>query len=184
MKQEDKLKIQAWVDGELAPREAAQAKELTQKDPEARALTEELQLVAESLQTGEKQTVLDESREFYWSQIELQIEADEPMPTPDHDQPVVSGSNILRWLIPVGSLVAITALMVHFNNFQPNPAPEMPDLPSITGEQPNITSSGRAEPNAATLEGENDNPVRKYNPQQFGEEAPSSLPDSIENPDQ
>ena len=106
------------------------------------------------------------------------------MSTPVHDQPVVSGSNILRWLIPVGSLAAITALMVHFNNFQPSPAPEMPEMPSITGEQPNNTSSGRAEPNAATLEGENDSPVRIYNPQQFGEEVPSSLPDSIENPDQ
>ena len=184
MKQEDRLKIQAWVDGELAPREAAQVKELTQKDPEARALTEELELLAESLQTFEKKAVLDEPREFYWSQIELQIEADEPMPTPDHDQPVVSGSSILRWLIPVGSLAAITALMVHFNNLQPNPAPEMPEIPSIPGEKPNNNSSGRAEPNAATLEGENDNPVRIYNPQQFGEEAPSSLPDSIENPDQ
>ena len=51
MKQEDRLKIQAWMDGELAPREAAQAKELTQKDPEARALAEELELVADAIKT-------------------------------------------------------------------------------------------------------------------------------------
>ena len=183
MKQEDRLKIQAWMDGELAPREAAQAKELAQKDPEARALAEELELVADAIKTGEKQAVLKEPRDFYWSQIQLQIEAEEPMPTPNQDQPTIIGGALLRWLIPVGSLAAITALMVHFNNFQPNPAPEMPKMPSITGKQPN-TSSGRAEPSPASMEGENDNPVRVYNPQQFGEETPSSLPESIENPDQ
>lgn len=183
MKQEDRLKIQAWMDGELAPREAAQTKELTQKDPEARALAEELGLVSDCLKTGEKLAVLDEPREFYWSQIELQIEAEEPMPTPQHGRPVAAGGAFLRWLIPVGSLAAITALMVHFNNFQPSETPEMPVMPSINDEQPN-TSSGRAEPNGGSLEGENDNPVRVYNPQQFGEETPRSLPESIENPDQ
>jgi len=183
MKQEDRLKIQAWKDGELAPREAAQAKELAQKDPEARALAEELEFVSNSMGMGEKQAVLDEPREFYWSQIELQIEAEEPMSVPSPDRPVAADGAFLRWLIPVGSLAAITALMVHFNNFQPNNTPEMPEMPSINGEQPN-TSSGRAEPNGGSLEGENDNPVRVYNPQQFGEETPRSLPESIENPDQ
>ena len=62
MEQEDRLKIQAWVDGELAPREAAQAKELTQKDPEARAQAEELKLVAVSQQTDEKKAKKNKHR--------------------------------------------------------------------------------------------------------------------------
>ncbi len=49
MKQEDILRIQAWMDGELAPKEAARVATLIEQNPEALALSEELRLYNEKL---------------------------------------------------------------------------------------------------------------------------------------
>ena len=117
MKQEDKLKIQAWLDGELAPQESARIADLIDNNLEAKELSEDLRAMQKALEVGEKTAVLEDSREFYWSQVERQIEAEEPI-TENAQPELVSGSlgNALRWLIPVGSLAAISALMLNFNS--------------------------------------------------------------------
>ena len=117
MKQEDRLKIQAWLDGELAPQESARIADLIDNDLEAKELADDLRAIQKALEVGEKQTVLEDSREFYWSQVERQIEAEEPI-TENAQPELVSGSlgNALRWLIPVGSLAAISALMLNFDS--------------------------------------------------------------------
>ena len=129
MKQEDKLKIQAWLDGELAPQESARIADLIDNDLEAKELSEDLRAMQKALEVGEKTAVLEDSREFYWSQVERQIEAEEPI-TENAQPELVSGSlgNALRWLIPVGSLAAISALMLNFNSINTTP-----DLPGNRG---------------------------------------------------
>ena len=117
MNQEDRLKIQAWLDGELAPQESARIADLIDNDLEAKELADDLRAIQKVLEVGEKQAFLEDSREFYWSQVERQIEAEEPI-TENTQPELVSGSlgNALRWLIPVGSLAAISALMLNFDS--------------------------------------------------------------------
>ena len=122
MKQEDRLKIQAWLDGELAPQESARIADLIDNDLEAKELADDLRAMQKALEIGEKPVFLEDSREFYWSQVERQIEAEEPI-TENSQPELVSGSlgNALRWLIPVGSLAAISALMLNFDSIDTTP---------------------------------------------------------------
>lgn len=195
MKQEDKLKIQAWLDGELAPQESARIADLIDNDLEAKELSEDLRAMQKALEVGEKTAVLEDSREFYWSQVERQIEAEEPI-TENAQPELVSGSlgNALRWLIPVGSLAAISALMLNFNSI--NTTPDLLE----TGEQgieiqqssPVNPPSGLAESSGTVLEeGSPTTPevgVFSFEGTQNGgnlssPEDPNSLPESIENPE-
>ena len=196
MKQEDKLKIQAWLDGELAPQESARIADLIDNDLEAKELSEDLRAMQKALEVGEKTAVLEDSREFYWSQVERQLEAEEPI-TENAQPELMSGSlgNALRWLIPVGSLAAISALMLNFNSI--NTTPDLLE----TGEQgievsqpsPVTPPSGLAESSATVLE--EGSPattpevgVFSFEGTQNGgnlssPEDPNSLPESIENPE-
>ena len=196
MKQEDKLKIQAWLDGELAPQESARIADLIDNDLEAKELSEDLRAMQKALEVGEKTAVLEDSREFYWSQVERQIEAEEPI-TENAQPELMSGSlgNALRWLIPVGSLAAISALMLNFNSI--NTTPDLLE----TGEQgievsqpsPVTPPSGLAESSATVLE--EGSPattpevgVFSFEGTQNGgnfasPEDPNTLPESIENPE-
>ena len=196
MKQEDKLKIQAWLDGELAPQESARIADLIDNDLEAKELSEDLRAMQKALEVGEKTAVLEDSREFYWSQVERQIEAEEPI-TENAQPELLSGSlgNALRWLIPVGSLAAISALMLNFNSI--NTTPDLLE----TGEQgieisqpdPVNPPSGLAE-NSGTVQEEGfptttpEVGVFSFEGTQNGgnlssPEDPNSLPESIENPE-
>jgi anti-sigma factor RsiW len=74
MKHELELKVQAWLDGELADREARRMGEWIARDPEAAALAAELGCVRQALFRQETPGSLGESREFYWSKIQRQIE--------------------------------------------------------------------------------------------------------------
>lgn len=68
------LKLQSWVDGELAQAEARQVAELVRTDKEAAALAAELRMTSGFLAGNEPVAKLAESREFYWSKIERAIE--------------------------------------------------------------------------------------------------------------
>ena len=187
MKQEDKLKIQAWMDGELAPKEAAQIATLIEQNPEALALSEELRVVENALHLGEKPAILDDSRDFYWSQVERQIDAEEPLAEP-YAVPTIASGTLLRWLVPVGSLGAIVVLMVNFDAMNPNPSIS---APGITLETPPAAPSGLTEP-AGVLEEAGTEPdgmgVINFQGSQGSRhltdpEDPNTLPESIENPD-
>jgi hypothetical protein len=187
MKQEDKLKIQAWMDGELAPKEAAQIATLIEQSPEALALSEELRVIENALHLGEKQANLDESRDFYWSQVERQIDAEEPLAKP-YAVPSIASGTLLRWLVPVGSLGAIVVLMMNFGTMNPKP---LLSAPGITPEAPAATPSGFTE-SAGGLEEAGIEPdgmgVINFQGSQGSRhltdpEDPNTLPESIENPD-
>ncbi|HWD21299.1 MAG TPA: hypothetical protein VHB20_18680 [Verrucomicrobiae bacterium] len=76
MNQELELKLQAWVDGELSEAEARRMQNLIATDPAADALAAELRDVKALLSGAEMARTVPEGREFYWSKIERQIQAE------------------------------------------------------------------------------------------------------------
>ncbi len=124
MTQEQQLKLQAFLDGELPAREAREILTWTQRDREASSLLAELRNTRQALAKSEPHLSLPESREFFWSKIEREIRRQEPAAAA---APGASRPAMLRdWLLPAvaaGALVLVAAgLLVHFN--VPKPAPE------------------------------------------------------------
>lgn len=77
MKQEFELKLQAYLDGELAPGEASAVAAQIETDAGARALHAELQQTTVLLKNNEVERRLPQTREFFWSQIEREISRQE-----------------------------------------------------------------------------------------------------------
>ena len=74
MNWDQKLKLQAWVDGELSEAEARQMAALVESDKDARAVAAELRTTRAFLAGNEPETKLSEGRDFYWSKIQREIE--------------------------------------------------------------------------------------------------------------
>ena len=74
MNGEDGIKLQAHLDGELTGRDAQRVAALMENDAEARALFGELQQTKTWLKANEPEMRLPESREFFWSKIEREIQ--------------------------------------------------------------------------------------------------------------
>ena len=74
MDNEAQLKIQAYLDGELADAEAREVANWLARDQGAVALMTELRQTRKALAGFENGIRLPESREFYWSKIRRQIE--------------------------------------------------------------------------------------------------------------
>jgi anti-sigma factor RsiW len=112
MQQEQQLKLQAYLDGELPEAEARAVAEWLSRDGEAIALATELRQTTEALGGFEEGIRLPESREFYWSKIQRQIQReDAPAPSP------VTGlswaARLRGMLMPASGLaVAILLLLV------------------------------------------------------------------------
>ena len=83
MKQELQLKLQAYLDGELPDGEARETADLLAQDAEARALLAELKNTRAALAGFAADIKLPESREFYWSKIEREIERQSRMIEPE-----------------------------------------------------------------------------------------------------
>ncbi len=114
---EDRLKIQAWVDGELAPQESAQIADLIENSLTAKELANDLRGVRQVLKNGEKAVKIQDSSEFYWDQIQLKIESLDHVNDKGGERlESKTTPAALQWLIPVGSLAAISALIMHFND--------------------------------------------------------------------
>jgi hypothetical protein len=110
MNLEQELKLQAWVDGELSEREAREIAALAETDPAARALAGELRIAKSFLAGNEPEVKLPESREFYWSKIEREIERADK---------VAAGAPQLSWvqawrrmLAPLSGVVLVAFLSV------------------------------------------------------------------------
>lgn len=80
MNVDDGIKLQAHLDGELTDREAQHVASLIESDVEARALFAELQQTKTLLKANEPELRLPESREFFWSKIERDIQRLEAAP--------------------------------------------------------------------------------------------------------
>jgi len=75
--QDSQLKLQAYLDGELPSRKAAEVRDWVARDPEAQALLEELRSMNAVLAGHETEVRVPEGREFYWSKIQREIERQE-----------------------------------------------------------------------------------------------------------
>jgi len=82
MNQEVGLKLQAYLDGELSATEAREVSSLIEKDADARSLYAELQQTSVALKGNEPDRRLPESREFFWSKIEREIQRLDAEPAP------------------------------------------------------------------------------------------------------
>ncbi|HEY3854930.1 MAG TPA: hypothetical protein VGO67_11095 [Verrucomicrobiae bacterium] len=106
MNHEFELKIQAWLDGELSDKEAAQVAELVANDATASAMALELGTLRTAMAGNELPTPLPETREFYWSKIARQIERGAPV------EPRRTGvSRVAQWrkfALPLGGIAALT----------------------------------------------------------------------------
>ena len=103
---EKELKLQAYLDKELAADEKQQVESSYLQDPKANALLAELRMVQSVLKGYEDQTKLPESREFYWSKVERGIRAAERAElTGSRDTALRTWWR--KWLMPAGALAAL-----------------------------------------------------------------------------
>src|SRR5438094_10004730 len=103
------LKLQAFLDGELPDAEARVVANWLAQDQEAVALLAELRQTRQSLAGFEAGVRLPESREFFWSKIEREIERqEEPAPAVERRSLL---ARWLRFLIPAGAVAAMVLVV-------------------------------------------------------------------------
>ena len=115
MNLEQQLKLQAFLDGELPEREAREILAWTQRDSAAGALLAELKNTRAAMAKAEPQLSLPESREFFWSKIEREIQRREPQAA---SAPKVSVFTMLRrFLLPASAVatLVIAGMIASFN---------------------------------------------------------------------
>jgi anti-sigma factor RsiW len=107
---ETELKLQAYLDGELSPGAAKAMADLVASDPGAQALYQELRIARSLLSGNELERKLPESREFYWSKIQRQIDRVESTQAEGVTEPATP-----RWwtrfLAPAGVLAALAVFV-------------------------------------------------------------------------
>jgi anti-sigma factor RsiW len=105
------LKLQAYLDGELSAIEAVEVQNRLANDQETQLLFAELQNTSKALAGHEEDIKLPESREFFWSKIQRQIERQSPASV------VTRPFSLARWLqrrlVPIsGFAMAILVLLL------------------------------------------------------------------------
>ena len=111
MNLETQLKLQSLLDGEATVSQRRELEALLEGDAEARALLAELRTTRNVIAENEPLVPVPESREFYWSKIEREIQR--LAKTPEGS----TSGGLLRWLRRVilpaaGFAVVVLALMV------------------------------------------------------------------------
>tara|TARA_B100000959_G_scaffold280171_1_gene341542 strand:- start:310 stop:903 length:594 start_codon:yes stop_codon:yes gene_type:complete len=196
MNKEDQLKVQAWMDGELAPKESSQMSDLIESDIQAKELAQELKAVQNAIKIGEIRQEIEDSKEFYWGQVQQKIESIRPVREQSNQRTPSNGAiPALRWLIPVGSLTAISALIIHFNGLElgsdNGSSANTPSGIQPTGYEPQ--NSGLSESGGIGIMEEEVSQGAELGVFSFegtktgwdfsNPEDPNSLPESIENPE-
>ena len=103
------LKLQAYLDQELSPADARRVEQCLAGDAEAQALLAELTATRTALADFESEVRLPESREFFWSKIQREIER-EARPAPAGALAWGWWSGWRRWLAPAGALAVVASL--------------------------------------------------------------------------
>ncbi len=104
MTEDARLKLQAWVDGELSAADAREVARWVERDPEAAALVGQLRALRHWLAAGEPARAVPESREFYWAQIARQL-TPRPLAVPDRAAWTGWWRPARAWLIPVAAVL-------------------------------------------------------------------------------
>ncbi len=116
MNTESKLRLQAYLDNEVSSSEARQIASWIARDAEAQGLYDELRATKSLLVPDNEQPALvPESRDFYWSKIQRQIERTEQLPA----APRAARPWWIRLLVPAVGAAAL-ALFV-FTSVSTNP---------------------------------------------------------------
>jgi anti-sigma factor RsiW len=115
MNLEQQLKLQAFLDGELPESEARQVLAWTQRDHEAALLLAELKNTRQAMTGVAPQMSVPESREFFWSKIEREIQRPEPQRISAPPFSIFAAWR--RFLLPASAVAAlvIAGLFAHFN---------------------------------------------------------------------
>ena len=107
---ETELKLQAYLDGELSEAEAKGIADLLGCDAGAQTLYQELRITQSLLAGNELERKLPESREFYWSKIQRQIERLESTQA-DGLAELAASRWWPRFLTPAGVLAALAVFV-------------------------------------------------------------------------
>ena len=108
MTEEAQLRLQAFLDGELPEKDASEVAAWLARDSEATNLLAELRNTRKALADYEPALKPPESREFYWSKIQREIQRSEPVRAPAKRTSVFA--LLRRVLVPLGS-VAVLAIV-------------------------------------------------------------------------
>src|SRR5438128_52602 len=102
---DSQLKLQACLDGELPEAEAREVANWLARDREALALHTELRNTRQALVGSEVGVELPESREFFWSRIEREIQRLEPAPAAPVRIPLMG--RLRRLLVPLAGVALL-----------------------------------------------------------------------------
>ncbi len=110
MKEDLQLKLQAYLDGELPSGEVQAVRDLLATDAAARDLLGELTNTRDVILAHEASIKLPESREFFWSKIQREINRDAnpaPAPAPAPAPKFSFAAWLHRALVPAGAMAAV-----------------------------------------------------------------------------
>lgn len=110
MTEEQQLKLQAFVDRELPETEKREVVAWLERDADATALANELRNTREAFADYGKTLKLPESREFYWSKIQREINRPQPAAAPVESTSWLS--TLRRALVPAGALAALAIAVI------------------------------------------------------------------------
>ena len=105
---DSQLNLQAYLDGELSPREARRVESWLAEDQQARLLVAELQNTKAAISSHESEIKLPETREFYWHKIESEI-LRQSQTRSETGAPLVFAS-WRKFLIPAAAIAALVVL--------------------------------------------------------------------------
>jgi anti-sigma factor RsiW len=144
-----KLKLQAWVDGELTGAEAHQVEALVAKDAQAAAVVGELRITRAFLADNELAVPVPATREFYWSQIRRGIEQAERAGSAT---PATSSfwSALRRFMVPASGLAMVmllAALSVKYfgSDSLEDAATQMVEVENLSDDMSSISYRSQAE---------------------------------------
>ena|SRR6266850_1433089 len=105
MNYDSQLKLQAYLDGELPEAEAREVANWLARDQQAVALHAELRNTRKALAGFETGVTLPETREFFWSKIEREIQRqDQPQQEP---QSIPFFARLQRFLVPASAVAGL-----------------------------------------------------------------------------
>jgi len=130
----DNLKLQAWVDGELFEDEARCISGEIARDAEAGGLVAELKNTRDALVSNELARTLPETREFYWSKIQREIQRREPVPAA---RATPRAFRWKHWLAPLAGIVGLACVVTLTG--RPSALPAIDETSSVGGGMEAVT---------------------------------------------
>lgn len=127
---ESQLKLQAFLDGELPEAEAKEVANWLARDQGAVALLAELRNTRQALAGFETAIRLPESREFFWSKIQREIERREMAEARPAEPPVSWRVVLRRFIVPA----TVIALVVAAGLVATRPAAPAPGIEISTAD--------------------------------------------------